>query len=122
MKEVQLSGCIQDLAFSPDQKYLATADSNRKVPVATLCSQSVVGVDPEPLRYAFVLSKRLDLLPEVGFGLGKLRKIKVKRNLKLNEHGSLLFHRSKIAEPPIAVLFGEAQARASGFCQKRVFK
>ena len=31
VKEVQLTGCIQDLVYSPDQKYLATADSNRKV-------------------------------------------------------------------------------------------
>jgi hypothetical protein len=31
VKEVQLSGTIQDLAYSPDQKYIAAADSNRKV-------------------------------------------------------------------------------------------
>lgn len=38
VKEVQLSGCIQDLAYSPDQKYLATADSNRKVTVFSVGS------------------------------------------------------------------------------------
>jgi hypothetical protein len=31
VKEVQLTGTIQDLAYSPDQKYIAAADSNRKV-------------------------------------------------------------------------------------------
>ena len=31
VKEITLSGSVQDLTFSPDQKYLCSADSNRKV-------------------------------------------------------------------------------------------
>jgi len=31
VKEITLTGSAQDLAFSPDQKYLVSADSNRKV-------------------------------------------------------------------------------------------
>ena len=31
MKEISLTGAAQDLSFSPDNKYLVTADSNRKV-------------------------------------------------------------------------------------------
>jgi len=33
VKEITLSGSVQDLTFSPDQKYLCSADSNRKVTV-----------------------------------------------------------------------------------------
>jgi hypothetical protein len=36
VKEVQLTGTVQDLAYSPDQKYIAAADSNRKVIPITL--------------------------------------------------------------------------------------
>ena len=31
VKEIQLTGAVQDLQYSPDQKYLVAADSNRKV-------------------------------------------------------------------------------------------
>ncbi len=31
VKEIQLTGAVQDLMYSPDQKYLVAADSNRKV-------------------------------------------------------------------------------------------
>ncbi|XP_023329890.1 actin-interacting protein 1 [Eurytemora carolleeae] len=35
VKEIQLTGAVQDLMYSPDQKYLVAADSNRKVSVYT---------------------------------------------------------------------------------------
>ena len=31
VKEITLTGATMDVAYSPDQKYLVTADSNRKV-------------------------------------------------------------------------------------------
>jgi len=38
VKELTLSGAIQDLNYSPDQRHLVTADSNRKVTVYTVGS------------------------------------------------------------------------------------
>jgi WD40 repeat protein len=38
IKEISLSGAVQDASFSPDQKYLTTADANRKVTVFTVGS------------------------------------------------------------------------------------
>ena len=40
MKEIQISGNTMDLSYSPDQKYLVSSDSNRKVGTTTPICQN----------------------------------------------------------------------------------
>lgn len=42
IKELQLTGAVQDLAFSPDQRHLVAADSNRKVTLLSLLIRDIL--------------------------------------------------------------------------------